>query len=67
MLSNAFTDCCCLFRILREVSGRGEEKCSNMDGVPVRCLDGKSVEAGQNILSLLTNAQKTYDVSKCHV
>ncbi|XP_059167744.1 mRNA-decapping enzyme 1A-like [Physella acuta] len=48
-------------RILREVSGRGEEKCSNMDGVSARCLEGKSVEAGQNILSLLTNAQKTYD------
>ncbi|CAG5115979.1 unnamed protein product, partial [Candidula unifasciata] len=55
-------------RILREVSGRGEDKRSDIDPALLRGLgssahDGKpsGPGPGQNILSLLTNAQKTYD------
>ncbi|BFZ10575.1 hypothetical protein BsWGS_13614 [Bradybaena similaris] len=55
-------------RILREVSGRAEDKRQETEPGVVRGLgssvhDGKHGGAGpgQNILSLLSNAQKTYD------
>ncbi|CAL1547243.1 unnamed protein product [Lymnaea stagnalis] len=49
--------------ILREVSGRCEEKGSNPEGASSRglILESKASGPGQNILSLLSNAQKTYD------
>ncbi|KAH9512488.1 hypothetical protein Btru_038595 [Bulinus truncatus] len=48
--------------ILHEVSGRSGEKSSNPDIITSRgaMLDG-GVGPGQNILSLLSNAQKTYE------